>query len=72
MKLTHWLRVCLLVGASLLACVPAFGQTNGEIRGSVKDPSGAIVQGATVTASQAGTSAARSATTDKDGDFEIP
>jgi len=72
MKLTQWVRVCLLVGGSLLVCVPAFAQTNGEIRGSVKDPSGAIVQGATVTASQAGTSAARSATTDKDGDFVIP
>jgi len=72
MKLTQGVRVCLLVGGSLLVCVPAFAQTNGEIRGSVKDPSGAIVQGATVTASQAGTSAARSATTDKDGDFEIP
>jgi outer membrane receptor protein involved in Fe transport len=72
MKLTQWLRVCLLACTVVLLCVPAFAQTNGVIRGTVKDPSGAVVQGATVTASQAGTSAARSATTDKDGDFEIP
>jgi hypothetical protein len=72
MKLTQWLRVCLLVGVSLLVSVPAFGQTTGEIRGTVKDPSGAVVQGATVTASQAGTSTVRAGASGEDGSFDIP
>jgi outer membrane receptor protein involved in Fe transport len=72
MKLTQWARVCLLVGTGLLVCVPAFAQTTGEIRGNVKDPSGAIVQGATVTASQTGTSSVRAAATTDDGSFDIP
>ena len=72
MKLTQWLRLCLLVGVSLLVSVPAFGQTTGEIRGTVKDPSGAVVQGATVTASEVSTSSVRATATGDDGSFDIP
>lgn len=72
MKLTPWVRVCLLVGMGVLVCVPAFAQTTGEIRGSVKDPSGAVVQGAAVTASQVGTSSVRTAASGEDGSFDIP
>jgi outer membrane receptor protein involved in Fe transport len=72
MKLTQWVRVCLLVGAGMLVSVPVFGQTTGEIRGSVKDPSGAVVQGAVVTASQAGTSSVRAGASGEDGSFDIP
>jgi len=72
MKLTQWLRLCLLVGVSLLVSVPAFGQTTGEIRGTVKDPSGAVVQGATVTASEVSTSSVRATSTSDDGSFDIP
>ena len=71
MKLTQWLRLCLLVGVSLLVSVPAFGQTTGEIRGTVKDPSGAVVQGATVTASEVSTSSVRATATGDDGSFDI-
>ncbi|MGH9714662.1 MAG: carboxypeptidase regulatory-like domain-containing protein [Candidatus Acidiferrales bacterium] len=72
MKPTRWGRVCLVVFAFLVACVPAFGQTTGGIRGEVKDPSGAIVQGATVTATQVSTASSRSSTTGQDGNFDIP
>ena len=72
MKLTQWVRVCLLVSAVVLLCVPTFAQTTGEIRGNVKDPSGAIIQGARVTALQVGTSSIRDATTADDGSFDIP
>ena len=72
MKATQWGRVCLLVCTGLLLGVPVYGQTTGEIRGTVKDPSGAVVQGATVTASDVETSAMRTRATDDDGSFDIP
>ena len=50
----------------------AWGQTNGEIRGTVNDPSGAVVPGATVTATLTGTDTTRTVTSDKDGAFDIP
>jgi hypothetical protein len=72
MKPTQAGRVCLVVFPFLLTCVSAFGQTTGGIRGEVKDPSGAIVQGAAVTATQVSTASSRSSTTGQDGNFEIP
>ena len=49
MKTTCRFGVCLLALAGLFGCGAAWGQTNGAIRGIVKDPSGAVVPGATVT-----------------------
>ncbi|MGA8223734.1 MAG: carboxypeptidase regulatory-like domain-containing protein [Candidatus Acidiferrales bacterium] len=68
----RWGRVCLLVSAGLLLGVPAFGQTTGEIRGNVKDPSGAVVVGAAVNAVLVGTDSTRQAITGDDGAFDIP
>ena len=65
--------VYLLALAGLFGCGAAWGQsTNGSIRGIVNDPSGAVVPGATVTATLNGTDSRRSATSDKDGAFDIP
>src|ERR1700735_2218408 len=72
MKRTGWSWVCVLVCAILLSCAAAWGQTNGEIRGTVNDPSGAIVPGATVTATLTGTDSTRTVTSDSDGAFTIP
>ena len=72
MRFTRWGRVCLFVLASLLAGIPVFGQTTGEIRGSVKDPSGAIVRGATVIATLVGTDSVRGTLSGDDGSFDIP
>ena len=72
MKAIAWLRVCLLTCVSLAFCVVAMGQTNGEIRGSVTDPSGAVVPGASVTATQVGTDTNRMVTAGSDGSFDIP
>src|ERR1700735_3632089 len=58
--------------AGLFGCGAAWGQTNGSIRGIVNDPSGAVVPGATVTATLNGTDSQRSAVSDKDGAFDIP
>ncbi|HWY27151.1 MAG TPA: carboxypeptidase-like regulatory domain-containing protein, partial [Candidatus Angelobacter sp.] len=67
MKPTAWGRVWLLLLGSVLWSAAAFGQTTGEIRGGVVDPSGAIVQGATVTIVMTGTGATRVVTSEKDG-----
>ena len=50
----------------------ASAQTTGTIQGTVKDPSGAVVPSAIVTATQLGTQNVHSATSDANGDFEIP
>src|SRR5688572_33341185 len=52
-------RILPTVLVLLLACVPSFAQTLGTITGDVKDGSGAIIPGATVTATNTGTNAAR-------------
>ena len=52
-------------------CGAGLGADDGSIRGSVKDPSGAVVPGAQVTATMLGTDTTRSITADKDGAFEI-
>src|SRR5471032_3522588 len=67
------LLVCLTavwVAPNLLA-----QQITGSIRGTVSDPSGAVVEGATVTARQTETGLSRTTTTDHDGAYlllELP
>jgi len=52
--------------------LPAFGQsTFGEIRGTVTDPSGSIVVGATVTARNTATNEKRSVETDNAGNYSV-
>jgi len=61
-----------LCAVSLLACAAALlpaQSTFGTILGSVRDTSGALVAGAEVTLENTGTSAARTATTDADGNY---
>ncbi|HSY58036.1 MAG TPA: carboxypeptidase regulatory-like domain-containing protein [Terriglobales bacterium] len=72
MKATAWVRLCLLVWVGLAFCVAARGQTNGEIRGSVTDASGAVVPGVSVTATQTETQSMRSTTSGSDGTYDIP
>ena len=62
--------------AILLACaVSSAQQITGNIRGTVSDPSGAVVQNAAVTARQVETGFVRTATTDRGGSYlllELP
>jgi type 1 fimbria pilin len=67
-----WVRVCLSVLVSFLLGGAAWGQTNGTIRGTVVDQTGAVVPGTAITVVLAGTDSARSVTADKDGAFDIP
>src|SRR5438132_1108825 len=58
--------------AALLVTTPALAQTpTGTILGSVKDAQGAVVPGATVTATNLGTQYSRSAVTDGSGEYAL-
>lgn len=70
-------RQALLVAValvSLLGLFPSYSyaQAFGTISGNVTDPTGAVVPGAKVTATETGTSFSRTATTNKNGQYVIP
>ena len=50
-----------------VVCAPSGAQTLGTITGEVKDPSGAVIPGATVTATNTGTNAAREMPSNESG-----
>ena len=57
---------------AMLACLSLSAQQiTGNIRGAVTDPSGAVIQGAEVTARQAETGLSRRTTTDRDGNYVL-
>src|SRR5580698_3703968 len=66
-------RVLFILPVLALFCVSqVFAQsTFGTLVGTVKDPSGAVVAGSVVTASNNGTSAQRSTVTDKEGGYVL-
>src|ERR1700734_2850043 len=72
----RWMRSFFHL-ALTIACVLAFCQmsysqsTFGTILGTVKDPSGSVVAMATVTLTNTGTSAIRTATTSSNGAYEF-
>ncbi|MFZ0735521.1 MAG: TonB-dependent receptor [Candidatus Acidiferrales bacterium] len=70
-RLSIW--VCLFAFLTFLfASGSVWAQTNGEIRGTVSDPSGAVIPDATISVTLTGTQSTRTATSGKDGSFEIP
>jgi hypothetical protein len=70
-------RLAFLIAATLMACLlsavpPTNAQTyRGAIRGVVRDPSGAAIVGANVTAKNSDTGLARTTTTVEDGGYVI-
>jgi Carboxypeptidase regulatory-like domain/TonB dependent receptor len=72
---THRLLLWLAVVASFLAVVPARlaaqGSDLGAIRGTVTDPTGAIVLKAQITITDLATNTSRKATTNSQGNFEM-
>ncbi len=71
----RYLRVCVAAGllAGLVTWLPVAAQTfRGSIIGTVSDPSGAVVAGATVSAKNTGTGLGRTTQTSADGTYSIP
>lgn len=65
------LLVCTLL--AVLGSTALFGQAvNGTISGTVTDPSGAAIAGATVTVTNTATQVARTVTTNNDGRYSVP
>jgi hypothetical protein len=65
-------RVPYLILACLLFAAPSFAQTLGTIGGEVKDSSGAIVPGATITATNKATNATRETQSNTSGEYNFP
>src|SRR5260221_437145 len=65
-------RSVLLVLVGLLVSAPVFAQTLGTITGEVKDSSGAVVPGVTITAVNKATNATRTASTNAAGLYDFP
>ena len=62
----------LLFVVLLLVAVPVSAQTLGTITGEVKDASGAIIPGATVTVTNTGTNATREMPSNESGIYTFP
>src|SRR6266536_1862743 len=67
------MRRILSLGVTwLLLCVPCVAQTLGTITGEVKDSTGAVIPGVTVTVTNKATNAARTTTSNGVGLFDFP
>src|ERR1051326_8149348 len=68
------LPVCLsiLLVGFLVHSEPAFAQGLATLRGTVTDPSGAVIPSVTVTLTQVGTGFSRTVTADNQGAYLIP
>src|SRR5688572_17841672 len=67
-------QLTLILAATLILAVSGFAQsqaTAADLRGTVTDPTGAVVSGATVHARNSGTGISRTVTTDGDGSYQI-
>ena len=62
----------MLLALCVVECSSVRAQTTGDIRGIVKDPSGAVVAGAQVTAVLSSEGLERKAVSDNTGEFTIP
>jgi outer membrane receptor protein involved in Fe transport len=63
--------VAIFAGLNLISLNVSGQEITGSIRGTVLDPSGAIVRGATVTAKQVETGLTRAAATDHQGEYVL-
>ncbi|HSP64432.1 MAG TPA: TonB-dependent receptor, partial [Pyrinomonadaceae bacterium] len=78
LSISHWRRTLIQV---LFVCIAVFSfatlamsqaQSNAaDLQGVVRDPKGAAISGATVTARNTATNASRSTTTDSDGGYQL-
>ena len=66
------IRLCLIALVLLLIGPKAYSQATSTILGVVRDPSGALVPGATVTIENVDTAQTRTTTTGNDGAYRVP
>ena len=64
-------RLEVLLGLLILLVGISHAQFTSNVQGIVQDPSGAVVPKATVTITNNGTGASRTATSDENGDFRF-
>jgi Carboxypeptidase regulatory-like domain len=64
-------RTCLCLALLLVCAVSVFAQANGTVRGSVLDPTGAVITGAVVTMENPVSHYNRTAVSDSQGKFEF-
>jgi outer membrane receptor protein involved in Fe transport len=65
-------RLCVLLSILLVGAAPAVAQTaTGTVSGTVRDSTGAVLQGVTMTIRSAATGASRSVVTDAEGRYRI-
>ncbi len=70
--MTNWKRNFVLIAAALMIAATAWGQgANGTITGNVSDGSGAAIIGAKVTATNTGTAAQSTVTTNETGSYQF-
>ena len=67
--LTHGLRCTLIL---VLTAVAAWAQATAQMSGTVRDESGAVLPGVTVTVTQTNTAVVRTAVTDESGAYVLP
>ena len=68
-RFNAWLVLAMVIGTATVAA----GQvTSGLINGTVKDATGGVLPGATVTVTNPSTGVARTVTTNETGDFVVP
>jgi hypothetical protein len=65
------LLVCMAIVSCFSAAMSQAQSTAADLQGTVRDPKGAVVAGATVTVLRSGTNASRDATTNDDGFYKI-
>ena len=71
--MTKFTKALLMAAFMLMIAVAASAQTtSGSVSGTITDPKGAVVPGATVTIKDAATGAERTVTTNENGAFNIP
>jgi hypothetical protein len=70
--MTRTFRILMLVSAMLFSLTPIYAQKQtGDIKGTISDAKGAVVAGATVTATNQATGTQRTVTTNAQGDYSI-
>jgi hypothetical protein len=72
LSMTRFFRLVSFSALMLLVSVSAWAQATAQMNGTVRDESGAVLPGVTVTVTQTDTGFTRSVVTEGDGGYVIP